>query len=54
MTLRSGGASAGDSLGQIIEAQIDEELAGLKLEHAEGREQIQESLSASEMKLYNI
>ena len=39
---------------EIIEAQIDEELAGLKLEYAEGSEQIQESLSASEMKLFNI
>ena len=39
---------------EIIEAQIDEELAGLKLEHAEGRGRIQEQLAASEMELFGI
>ena len=39
---------------EIIEAQIDEELADLKLEHAEGRGKIQERLSATEMELFNI
>lgn len=39
---------------EIIEAQIDEELASLKLEHAEGREEIQESLSVADMKLFDI
>ena len=39
---------------EIIEAQIDEELTGFKLEHAEGREKIQERLAATEMDLFNI
>jgi HlyD family secretion protein len=39
---------------EIIEAQIDEELASLKLEHAEGRREIQKRLSASEMELFSI
>ncbi|MGI9430776.1 MAG: efflux RND transporter periplasmic adaptor subunit [Myxococcota bacterium] len=39
---------------EIIEAQIDEDLASLKLEHAEGRGAIQESLSAFELEMFEI
>ena len=39
---------------EIIEAQIDEELAGLKLDHAEGRAEIQEAISAFDLEMFGI
>ncbi len=39
---------------EIIEAQIDEELAGLKLDHAEGRAEIQETLSSFDYEMFSI
>jgi len=39
---------------EIIEAQIDEELAGLKLEHAEGRADIQQAISSFDLEMFGI
>ena len=39
---------------EIIEAQIDEELASLKLDHAEGRGELQQELSAFELEMFEI
>ena len=39
---------------QIIESEIDQDLAGLKLDHADGREAVEKELSQSEIELYTI